>query len=360
MLIYTYKLDSYIKKKILPQLLLLSGRYSIKGSFKRKVPYITDIDVVNTVHDQINNNNIYDELQKLIKRLQDNNLKIILLCITCGNDERFNIKFGNDEEMEKIFPLLEDKEISNLKLIMQKYSHDTSKRLFYINEFIWNFYKIRWTVENIMENKIILRGGLEVKFTDIIKDNSHLLLQYYIMIGSHPLGIDISVVYKKINLKSVYLHAADYLLKLSNYSKEYYFMLFPLKYYFKKNKKIENELENIIEKKFGLYKQLLVRIDSYHTLYISKKLEIYIAKSIIINIINDLKHLPNFSSNVINKIKEVSINNSPCVKMEKWDILLNILYDELNLKVNMLSKKIFFKYLDLVPENEKNKFLLQY
>lgn len=357
MLIFSYKLEKYIKTKILPKILLDSSKYNIKGSFRRRIPYVTDVDIVNDIYPKINENNIYEELLKLIDRIKEDK-NIILVYITCGIDDRFKIETGTKEELDKIKNLLYDDDKARLDLIVEKYANNANKRIFYISEIIWKYYKLRWTPKNIIDNKMILKGNVQVKFTDIIKANTTILLQYYVKIESYPIGIDVVSNYKPFDFKNAYQLAADYQLKFANYGKEYYFMLFPFKFFFKNNKKISQELENIIEKKFGLYKQLLVRIDTYHMLYDSQNLDIQTATSIVTSIVKDIKQLSIFSSNAITEIQKVSMDNSPNTKMEKWYLLLNVLYDEINATTNSLAKDYFFIFLDMVPNDIKSKYHL--
>lgn len=357
MLIFTYKLEKYIKKIILPKILLKPDKYIIKGSFRRKIPYITDIDIVNEVYPEINPSNIYEKIIDLLKKLQtEENNNIILFYITCGVDERFKINTGSDEELAKIRSLLDYDEVGQFDTIIQKYADNFDKKIFFVSEMIWKYYKLRWTPKNVLDDKMTLREGLEVNFSDIVKENTSLLLQYYVKIESYPIGIDVVINYKKLDMGNAYQAAADYQLKLANYSKEYYYMLFPFKYYFKENRNISQELEDLIEKKFGLYKQLMVRIDTYHTLYQTKNLDIRLATSIVSGIIKDTYQLPEFRSNSVKKIKEVAIDNPPNVKMEEWALLLDVLYDEINAAANSVSEKHFFKYLDMLPENIRNKY----
>lgn len=358
MLIYTHKLEKYIRKKIFPKVLIVPNKYSIKGSFRRKIPYITDIDVVNEIYPEINENNIYDKLLHLIGNIKNSKPEIILTYITCGVDERFNIETASNEELDRIRPLLDTDDTKKLDLIIKKYENHQDKRKFYVNELVWKYYKLRWTPKNVINNKMKLAGNLIIKFTDIVKKYSSVLLQFYVKIGSYPLGIDVIANYKPIDMTKAYQCAAEYQLKLANYGREYYFMLFPFKFLFRNDKKIRQELEDLIEKKFGLYKQLMVRIDTFHTLHETGNLDIGTASSIITSIIKDIEYLPDFQSNIISKIKEISIDNPSDIKIKMWDTLLDVLYDELNSSVNFKCKDYFYHYLKMVPNDLKSKYFL--
>lgn len=369
MLIYSYKLEKYILCHFFPKILLLPDSYVIKGSFRRKIPYITDIDVVNKVFPTITRSNIYSKLINLMERAYADN-DIIIVQITCGVDERFRITDGNDDEIKKIKNLLDDDEKLELDKIVEKYSDDVNKKVFFINEFIWPLYKLRWTPYQILNNSMDLRASHRVSFEEVIQSSSSILVQYYLKIGTNLLGVDVVIQYDEIpSERKAYEEAAKYYLKLSNYKKEYYYMLFPLKNYFKPNKKdIYNELEDIIEKKMGLYKQLMVRIDAYRMLYVTGNLDINLAKNIIVNLIKDVAKLPNFYSNVISKIQDVSMDNdlpnktdnSPQHKMDQWNVLLGPLYDHINNAASIAAKEYFYNYLNMIPESKRDDYYLKF
>lgn len=359
MLIFTYKFEKYIKHKVFPRILLVPDKYIIKGSFRRRVPYVTDIDVVNEVYPQINKYNIYEKVIEQIVKLGDpGNSDLILVYVICGTDERFRPIDGSDEEINRIMELLYDDEKEEINLVLNKYSNDEEKKLFFLEESLKKYYKLRWTIEEILNNEKILRGNISVTFEDVAKNNTSLLFRYFVKVNSYPVGIDVVVNYEPIDMMKAYGQAAEHQLKYSNYNREYYFMLFPFKYYFRKDRKISSELEDLIEKKFGLYKQLLVRIETYSKLYSTNNLDIRTATGIVTSIIKDLTRLPDFKSNIPNKIREVAMDNPPEVKMSQWEVLLNVLYDELIWTLNSLAKKYFYKYLKIIPDDLRNKFCL--
>ena len=357
MLLFSYKLENYIKYRLFKQILLVPNKFIIKGSFRRKIPFVCDVDCVNNVYPTYNENNIYQAIVELIHKIKNND-RIILVYVTCGLDERFRIIDGSDEDLNRIRSLLKESDIKDFDLALNTYPNDFDKKLFYVTEIIWKYSQLRWTPQNVLDNEMHLPGNVIVKLTDVIKENTTLLLQYYVKIESYPIGIDCVTNYKTVNLKKVYTIAAEYQLKLANYSKEYYYMLFPFKHYFRDNKQILEELEYLIEQKFGLYKQLMVRIDTYLTLFKTANLDIKTATHLVIGIINDCQKLPGFTSNTINKISEIAIDNPPDVKMSNWYILLQVLYDEINAAVNFVAKPYFYKYLNLIPEDLQNRYCI--
>lgn len=360
MLIFTYYLEKYIKNKILPKILLNSKKYRFAGSFKRRTPYITDIDVVSTSYPKINSTNIYEHILKLVKKIDTDDYKnFIFIQIICGTDDRFNLDTASDEELNKIKLYLSDQEKEYVSIIQQKHQNVDNRKIL-VYEIIGRYYKLKWTKKNIIDNEMTLPGDIKIKFTDIIKKNQLMIFQYFINIEGQPVGFDIVINYEPIDMMNLYKTAANKYIVRSNFYKEYYFMMFPFRAYFRKNEKIYNELTDIIEKKFGLYKQLLVRIETYHKLYETNNLNIRIATLMTNNIKKDVGRLPDFYSESINNIAKIAINNNPESKMIEWYYELDKLYKDINLAVNSVAKQYFFKFLDLVPENDKGKFYFEY
>ena len=361
MLIYSENLEKFIKNDVMPQILISDDpnkpeTYNFKGSFKRKIPYVTDVDVISMVYPDINKDNIYPKLVELIERVRKSK-DIIIISLTCGKDQRFILNDCSDEEIQKILPLMDDDKQTEIKKISNRYQ-DPNEKLFYCNEIVWEFYKIRWTPEEVINNKKILPGGLIKKFTDAIKEEATILIKYYVMYQEYPIGIDIVFVYDKYDMVNAYNSAAIYQLKHANYAKEYYFMLFPFKYYFRHNKKISNEITYIIENKYGMYKQLLVLIDTYRLLYATGNLNSKVASNIMWEIVDDAYKLPDFKSNIMNMITRLAGEKNLDYKLKQWDLLLEQLYKAVNNTVNFLTKKYFFKYLNMVPANDRSRFYI--
>jgi hypothetical protein len=364
MLIYSYKLEKYILSHFFPKILLIPDSYVIKGSFRRKVPYVTDVDVVNKVFHKYNKSNIYTNLIHLIETAYSDN-DIIVVQITCGIDERFKIINADDEEINRIKKLLSSEEILELDKIIEENKEDNEKKKFFINELIWPLYKLRWTPYEVLNNSIELRGDHSISFEETVENNTTILIQYYLKIGTNLLGVDVVIQYEEIKEeKKIYAEAAKYYLKLSNYKKEYYYMLFPLKNYFRTNKNdIYTELDDIIEKKMGLYKQLMVRIDSYRMLYLTNNLDYNMGKNIVVNLINDIPKLLDFNTNILEKIKQVLVKgdtNDNESKLEQWNILLESLYSQINDAASQMAKKYFYSYLDKIPENKKKEYYIDF
>ncbi len=318
---------------------------------------MTDIDVVNKVYHRMDAGNIYQYLVQLIKAIATES-DIIMIFIICGTDERFQLNTVSDTDINAVKPLLKPDELAQLDNILAKYKSDPDRQLFYANELIREYYKIRWLPGDIITGYRELRTGIVANFSDILRKQSSFVIQYICKIRSYYIGFDVVIIYDKHNLKSSYEKAADYHIKLAGYNREYYYMLFPFRYYFRHNKAVADELENIIETKYGLYKQLMVRIDVYHLLLVSKNLNILMARCIVSTILHDLKNLTHISSNIPDKLREVVPTGNDQVVMAEWDLLLAVLYDEINASFNLQAKQDFHRYLKMMPTALQQKYYL--
>ncbi|AYV85456.1 MAG: hypothetical protein Satyrvirus17_16 [Satyrvirus sp.] len=84
MLLFTPRLRKYIENRIFPKILIVPDKYYFEGDFKNEDPYITDIDVINDMYPEINKNNIYENISKLINEL-GSLTNIILVYIRLGD-----------------------------------------------------------------------------------------------------------------------------------------------------------------------------------------------------------------------------------------------------------------------------------
>ncbi|MEM0354002.1 MAG: hypothetical protein QXW79_00335 [Thermoplasmata archaeon] len=345
-------------------ILLVPERYKFIGSFSRKIVYITDIDVVNDVYPEINRKNIYNHVMRLVEKIEKlvkgGKSKIIFFYIKCGKDERFNVDPNFWEKIDKIYQLVGEENRKEIDAILEKYKDNPDKIKFFVEEMVKEYYELKWMIDDIKQNKLVLPGGKEISFRKTVESNDFLLLRYYIKISSYPVGFDVVVKYEKTHHFRDLERVKLYLIKRANYKKEYYYMLFRLLYYFYHHERKKwNNMIIFVEKKFGLYKQLIVRINVYHRLYrLMRDFDIETARDIVVSIVKDLKYLPEFRSTTLDKIRNVSINNPPEVKIEKWNILLNALYNELNAKLNSGSRKYFFKFLRMIPKNIRKYYYL--
>lgn len=362
MLLFTYKLEKLFKRIFFPVILLDIKKYMIKGSFRRRIPYITDIDIVNNVYPDINKDNIYEKILLTIEALYNYNktgqYEINLMYIRCGTDDRFKINRVPDiVKINEIKTLLSDNEQREIDKIFEKYKNNT-KIIFLINKLLRPYYNLKWTPHEIINNNITVKNNIEVKFTDVLQTNNNLVIRYFTMFEKHPLGFDVAVYYGDADYLELYKDIAEYNIRDTNYAKDYYYMLFPLKRYFKKHDiAIYNKLNYLLEYKYGMYKQIMSKIDFFEVLYKRNLLTIENAKNIIMGIIEDLESNKLFRTNVKTYIEnEINSNEN----IEKWHMLLNLLYGELNTFLSEKSKFYFFHYLDLISEEDKEKFYIDF
>jgi len=362
MLLFTYKLEKMFKRIFFPIILLDIKKYIIKGSFRRRIPYITDVDIVNNVYPEINKDNVYEKILLLIEALYNYNqnatYEIQLMYIRCGVDERFRISEVPDaNKINEIKKLLAEEENKEIDKVMAKYKNSI-KIIFLINKILKPYYNLKWTPHEIINNNITIKNNIELKFTDIIEKNTTMVIRYFTMFDKHPLGFDVAVFYGNVDLTSLYKEITEYNIRELNYTKDYYYMLFPLKRYFKKHDTvIYNKLNYLLEYKYGIYKQIMSKIDFFEVLYRRNLLTIDNAKKIIDGIIEDLESNKLFNTNVKTYIEnEINTNQN----IGNWHMLLNVLYKELNDFLSEKSKSYFFHYLNMISNEDKENFYVDF
>lgn len=367
MIIYSEKLDRYVQKAILPKILLLPNRYNMTGSFSRKIPYITDIDIFCKVFPTINRNNIYQYLRDFFIKFQRANYPdIIFLYVTVSDDERFIIRPETfDEDIERIFGLISIEEQERVKWLINKHS-DKKKAIFFIREYLKEYLKMRWHTDEIIANRKILPGEVSVKMTDVLAKSKSVLFKYFVMIGRVPVGIDNITVYverDRIPVKSEEILGilAKEVLQ-PNYENSVFYMLFPIRAYFKVfDQEKYQELYQLIEYDYGIYKQLFVRIEDYHKLYETGHITIDIATALVRMIIVDLREMDKIQTNIPKQLKEIGFSDETDEnKIRRWALLLDVLNEELQQCLNVDLEETLYEYLQQVPENLRSFFCFRY
>lgn len=354
MIIYTQKLEGYIRKVILPIILMDPTKYKLRGSFRRKIPYVTDVDISSYLFPDINKLNLYEKLIHHIDTVLDHD-NIILYQIKCGYDDRFKPGNYTEDDINTIRPLLTVKEASMLDIIISKHSSDPELMNFLIGELIWSLYRIRWSIDEVVRNKKILRGGVEVKFSEALKNDNSFIMHFFVDMGEYPIGFDVVTVYDDYDFIQSVTSAHTRNIRKAVAAKEYYFMLFLLKKLIN-DKNVSEEISDIVDKKYGLYKQLLVRIESYHKLFVSGNLTYGLAKKITISIIKDIRNLTGFETDIIDMLKKAYETPDKSRVMVEWDVLLETLYAQILKEINDLTKDDFIKYYKLAPDEIKERF----
>jgi hypothetical protein len=338
----------------------LPDEYVIKGSFSRKAPYVTDVDIVSDISGKIDEDKIYTKLLELIKKFSfDNDGDTLLVRITCGYDEKFYLKTGDQNEMDAIKKLLTPSEVDRFDAIMMKYHDDETKMIFYLNQMMWEWYRLRWSPHEIRDNEKILKGGDKITFTETFQKNKIFILQYFIRVGSYPIGFDVIIYYKEFDVANMYKIAAIRDQLEANYNKEYFCMLYVVRYYFRKDRTTWHAINDLIEKKYGIYKQFCSRIKTYTRLYETKYLTFKTAIIIVNGIMNDIHYLSDLDTNIIDKIKMVSDDKTDKItKMNNWYTLLKILGEEIFYMLNVQAKDTFYEYFNKIPQQDRHEIII--
>ena len=337
----------------MPKVLPLKGRFIYTGSFGRRAPYVTDIDTYSVVYPDLTEANIYPELVKLVKSAStDPNL--ILLYIRLGTDDRFRVsKDTLTDDVSRIRKLLPRDQQLELDAIMTKYKDDTTHAAYTVGRLVRDYKRIQWTPLEVLSGHKTLAGSLEITMADALKANPFLLLRYYIMIGSIPIGLDVVVYYNEKAGNPDYKQdiAALHILQ-PNYENSLYYVLFPIRSYFRRHDKTTfRQLNEIIDNKYGSYKQLMVKIGDYAELYDTRHLDLQMAASMVRSIAADTIKVLGHSSTIPAQIRNVSDSTDTTdVKLRKWGILLHVLDDEIRLTLNSKLKPTLYEYLNRMPE----------
>lgn len=348
MLLYDSKTFGYIKYRILPNLLLAPKKYRITGSFARETPYITDIDVNNVVHPKINKTNIHSKILDLFKKFGGKICEdIFIVAMRCGEDERFFFTDNFDKDIERFKTLLSDEQIKDIDNITSKNKNNTEKNKWEINNYLKKIRNIYWYTDEVLSDEKILPGNVIVNLSTLLNINTHVIVHAYARIKICPIDFDLNIIYDKSYYTDTFkTDISERLVAQKNefFNTDNYFD----KLFFIRNRMraIKNEnytkIEDHMEKKYGLYKQLLHRIKNYFSLKKINMLCDNYAIGIIHYILYAVKYLPEFNSNIpdlmINKLK----------KKYNVDQLLKNLYDEIYETIGRLSKDIYFEFVNKI------------
>ena len=373
MLIYSAKLNTYVRTVIIPKLLLKTDRYEIKGSFKRKVPYVTDIDIVNNIYPEVTQKTIHKEILQHLTKLKAHP-SISLIHVTVGTDQRFVFEKGTDSEAQAMDQYLTSEESQLVGSIMQKYpesdalsasgrltSQGMSKRLFYLKQATKHLVKLRWSEEEIKADLKILRGDVKVKFSDSLLKSKTVLFKYVAPLEGYVVGFDMAVYYADIDaVAEIYQKAADRHIQFASYHNEYYYMLAHVKRYFFDKVPTLIAISNVIEKKFGMYKQFVTQIEVYEQLYAYDKLTYQLAKAIAVGLFRDVPKLRDFKTNALKQLGRIALDSKldPDQKMDQWHIILSVLKSELQTTVNTRAKPDYYQYVKMIPIADRAKYCI--
>jgi hypothetical protein len=339
MLLYSHKFEAYVNEHIIPNILLSkSDNYEIKGSYIKKAQYITDIDIVINAYPRLNRDTIYDDIIEFINRIKKNNF--IFNNAKCGYNENIKINDCSNEELNKIKSNLTNlNELDKVNKIIEKYGNDKYLMCALLSKQLNHKYK--WTEENIMNSE---------DFKTVLKNNNNIIISIVHMIDNFPLGIDVVISYTTESINDVYANYFKNAIIMAKFNKEYYFMMFFMRRFFKGE--MLNELNDIIQNKFGLDKQLLVVCEMYETIFTSNNMTSKISSDIVSYIVENIETI------ATDEIRETIklIGHATDNKILNYLIfeIKNYVYHNVNNK----ARKLYYKYYNLLPNNCKYKFAI--
>lgn len=345
MLLYDSKIFGYVKYKILPKLLLVPEKYRITGSFARGTPYITDIDLNNIVYPLVNKTNIYSKILELFKKFGGKACEdIFVVAARCGEDKRFFFTDNFKKDIERFKSLLDESQISDIETIIKKNGNNDEKNKWQIGDYLKKIRNIYWYTDEVLVGEKILPGGVIVNLSELLNVNTHVIVHAFARIGICPIDFDLNFIYdQSYNTDTFKADIADSIKTKETeflYSDNYFNKLFFIRNKIRVTKNKDYlELENYMEKKYGLYKQLMHRIKNYFSLKKINMLCDNYATGIIHYILYAVKYLPDFYSNTPELMK------NELKKKSNVNQLLGILYDEIYENISKLSKEIFLEYV---------------
>lgn len=356
---------------------------TIKGSYSRKVKYPPDVDMecnswrqkggegltfsdamwkgaigINVIIDQI-----YKTILKNIEYIKYINVDFIR--IGCGFDERFDM--SNEKNYEKIFNLLTSEDIKEIDKIKNTYSDNNIIKFFTKDYIERKYHRIKFSKEEILKNGKNLPGGIYIKFTEKLLENTIFKIKYSIWVKDMPFGIDMAILYPNIHVSNSSIkYPATYYYYYANYKKEYYYLLMFIRNFFKINcsgsnrkKKINKQLNtekaqlkkkyycslmikinDVIEIDYGVHKQLIEEIKLVTQLCKYKTIDDHQFNTVCKQISHDCN--------------EIGIN----IDFEFSLTGLIFVRNSLENYVNEKCKSIFFNYLSKIPEKYRSSIYL--
>lgn len=258
MLIYSDDFDNEMRKvldKILP--FKKGSTYDIKGSYKRKIKYITDIDVVlklpkyfSTLSDTDFGKIVSKILRKYMFSLPNDENYIFVHMIT-GDDDRFTIKTKDD--LTKLFDqqMIDVTDMDNfLKMSVAE-----------INEHLSSYKKLRWTKKEVIKG-IKVRFGKEFLLSEVLSNKRLFTLVSASFYNDYIYSFDITCLDRQIKLSDIYQRYYEPAIQRANNEGYPYFILRLIGRFLdhtKTDQNLSNEIFEIVENKLGAYKQLMLR-----------------------------------------------------------------------------------------------------
>jgi hypothetical protein len=356
MLLYSADLKNYVDTIIIP-MILISPKYFYIGTFAKKYPYVSDIDITNII-DCSKPLSSKSKFDKIMSNINLDNKNILFNYISCGYDDRYLI-IDPVKDLERLINkhLLSDKDINDLNLIISKQT-ELQGQIVSMQYYLTKYSTIRWTKKEIQAGIKVLKGDKVITFNDELNTNYTAIFHFFVIYNNYYIPMDLALVCDNaIESKPATLIMANRIIPnvylYMKYNKEYYFMLKGmLKYFYSKPEYAE--INRIIEYKYGIYKQLLIQISHLAYLISDKLIPIRIQSRIINNIVHDLYKYIKINDPELNELSVIIPSDSNSKRIVQ---ILDRMYDIVNTKMNLLTKNSYYKYLALLPIDTQQMFL---
>jgi hypothetical protein len=251
---YTYNLDNYVKKSV--NSVILSHKYEIIGSYKY-AKYITDIDITNYI---MTEKDIYTELKNKILKLPKN-IKFVNITI----DTYFNLQEYLEVSMTNKIPII--KKFKEKELIEQINKMDLD--LYTFNDVMSKLKKdpieAYYAIKQLNKKKLFLKDIMNTNYN--IKLENYPVIHYCMYYDNQYIYVDVALMDNDKQSKFVRTELDNI---LPFYLKEYYYVLSAIKKYFKnmKDEKNVDNINNLINFKYGMFKQLMMNL--FYLYYLSR------------------------------------------------------------------------------------------
>jgi hypothetical protein len=358
MLLYSEDLFKYVDKTIVPMIVFSGSTGSINyfyvGTFRKRFPYISDIDITNVITCQ-QNQTMQTRSARLMELVTLDNKNVLFNYLSCGYDTRYVITDPQQDLVRlRDQNLISSKDVDELNSILSAQltlDGQTTGMQYYLTKYS----TLRWTKKEIQNGFKKSFDGLVIVFSEVLAANYTAILHFFIIYRNYYIPADLALVCDN-KLMDVNRIIPD-VYKYMKYNKEYYFMLKGMKKFFS-GKNEYGEISRIIEYKYGIYKQLLIQISHLSYLIEDALISVRIQSRILTTIIADIRKYTKIGD-AISDVNELSLLN-PNKPGDSTRIvqLLNKLYGVINQKMNTLTKDSYYKYLAKLPEVDKKMFVI--
>lgn len=348
MLIYSDNLERLIRRKFLSRILISPKNFKLKGSFSRKTQYVTDVDVC-TYFDPVyleKPARIYERLRKIVYYIAGQS-EVIFVEAKCGYDDTYMIVDASDVELDRVSKKLRPGDRVTFDKLVKEHGHDRSILVIALRAFFKKIYRYHWSLEEIYYDQKVCYDGSIVRLTDVLMENDNILVRYFINCQGYYIGVDSANYYSKKARVSVREKYND-LLPAYRQEKMYYPALFIMRYRLRKTH--YDAISRIIDRKYGVYKQLLTQIDNYLKMLALDLIDYPIAENIRSKLLVDLPNSSHVNlSDLLQKLRESH-------DLFDWSVTLRKIQDRLEEYLNTDSRNAYYQCLELLPTEERSMY----